>query len=283
MDKPKTQHLIETSEKVERATVKSETADDVFRNLQERDPSGNSVYDRDAGGLKVDKEVFDKVEEVFTIQNDGNPFEKKGPVETEEKPIRKEKRGINLGDERKKIRPSPKAASFVAQEPVPQTAPVEQPMIDPPPQRVLEDLKASVAQEKKGVTPETLMSDDPYVILEQFKGAPPKAQIEHWKSIYNNKVFILTISMDEAYIMRAIDRQTYQKLYSDIMSKEETQMRKESLLQEEIVRRCMLWPQVSPGWYTDSAAGTIPTLFEMTMELSNFINPALAMQLVRKL
>lgn len=115
-------------------------------------------------------------------------------------------------------------------------------------------------------------------ILQDFENIPDKPtpqQIAAWKQQFGD-VYIFGFRADEIYVWRPLLRLEYRQLRSNTSITED-------LLKEEIVRRCVLWPRLAPEFTSTCKAGTIDTLFEVIMHGSNFVDPILAVELVRRL
>lgn len=115
-------------------------------------------------------------------------------------------------------------------------------------------------------------------ILQDFEKIPDKPtpqQIAAWKQQYGD-VYLFGFRAEEIYVWRPLLRLEYRQLRSNSSITED-------LLKEEIVRRCVLWPRLAPEFMSVCKAGTIDTLFEVIMHGSNFVDPILAVELVRRL
>lgn len=107
-----------------------------------------------------------------------------------------------------------------------------------------------------------------------MKGRPTDEMIEGWKAQYG-ECFLMSFDAVENYVWRPIKRLEYKNILQ--------QAKDDAHYQEMVVQRCVLWPQVGPEVLTGGKAGTIPTLYAVIMEGSNFLEPDQAVMLVRKL
>jgi len=114
-------------------------------------------------------------------------------------------------------------------------------------------------------------------IMDQWKDrkrGPSDEQIEGWKQQFG-ECYLMSFSPDEPFVFRPINRLEYRNLLQK--AKDDGQF------QEMVVQRCVLWPSVGTEILTGGKAGTIPTLYGVIMEGSNFLDPNEAVMLVRKL
>jgi hypothetical protein len=125
---------------------------------------------------------------------------------------------------------------------------------------------------------EVKKEEDPiFVAFANLPNAPGPDQVTAWKQMYGD-IYLMAFEQDEIYVIRAIRRLEYKQLSSMIKDNQQA-----DAFQEQIVSKCLLWPQMDVTWSAGCKAGTIPTLFEVIMEHSNFLSPQLAIQMTRKL
>lgn len=117
-------------------------------------------------------------------------------------------------------------------------------------------------------------------IMADIPDSPDQSQIETWKQKHGD-VFCSGFSPSEMYVFRALTRAEFVQVQAVMQSTEEqfTQLD----LEEQIVKRCMLWASQEGQLALVNKAGSLTTLHEQILQNSNFINPALAAQLVMKL
>lgn len=137
------------------------------------------------------------------------------------------------------------------------------------------------AQEETPETPEEGEEEkkkekvDP--ILEEWNArekGPSDEQIAGWKQQFG-ECYLMSFSPQEPFVFRPINRLEYKNLLQK--AKDDNQF------QEMVVQRCVLWPSIDTNHLTGGKAGTIPTLYGVIMEGSNFLDPNEAVMLVRKL
>lgn len=124
---------------------------------------------------------------------------------------------------------------------------------------------------------EEQQAEGPDIVMKAFddnKRKPAQSQIDAWKQQFG-EVFLIAFDEDEMYVWRPINRLEYKQMIQTVQN--------EAAFQEGIVQKCVLWPDIGPEWLSAGKAGTIPTLHAVIMEGSNFLEPAMAVTLVRKL
>lgn len=107
-----------------------------------------------------------------------------------------------------------------------------------------------------------------------MKERPGDDQIEAWKAQFG-ECFLMSFDANENYVWRPIKRLEYKNILQ--------QAKDDAHYHEMVVQRCVLWPSIGPDVLTGGKAGTIPTLYAVIMEGSNFLEPDQAVMLVRKL
>lgn len=103
---------------------------------------------------------------------------------------------------------------------------------------------------------------------EIFPGGPMYDQLQQWKSLYNNEVFITEFGED-VIIFRPIRRREYREIY------EVDGDPSNYYIEEQVCRKSILWPEN----YADQKmafgkAGIPSTLSQIIMERSGFLRPA---------
>ena len=117
-------------------------------------------------------------------------------------------------------------------------------------------------------------------MLNGLPGAPTSAQVDAWKE-QHRYVFVSGFSEEELYIWRPLRRTEWKKLQELVTEQKLDQYK----FEEKVVEKCLLWPSLTDlgALLLDGKAGTISTLNEQILHQSNFLPPALAMNLVQKL
>lgn len=140
-------------------------------------------------------------------------------------------------------------------------------------------------EQKEQVEEKEQMEEDPLTLIaKNFPDAPNAEQTKAWKAQYG-EVFAIGLSDIEVFIWRPIRYQEYKMLKNSLLDAKQKspELDVDSLFDEKLCEKCILWPRIVPEWGTLTKAGNIPVLAEMIRESSNFINPAAAVRLVRKL
>ena len=112
--------------------------------------------------------------------------------------------------------------------------------------------------------------------LQGVKGAPSRATLEEWKALHG-KFYMSSIDGDNVFIWKTIKRIEYKQLLNT------GAMEKQNLLEDFIIRRCLLWPKPTPDFMSGSDAGVISTLFKQIYFQSGFIPEDLAFTLIEKI
>ena len=145
-----------------------------------------------------------------------------------------------------------------------------------------EEAKEEIKVGDQNDTPEEAMLEempvpDVYSILQELPGAPNQEQIDRWKT--QTEVFTSILSETDVYIWRPVNWHEYKQLQKSSAE----HMDNPSYFDEQLVYKCVLWPKLMPENLPALKGGTIPTLSQQIMGGSNFIPPAVAMELVAKL
>lgn len=114
-------------------------------------------------------------------------------------------------------------------------------------------------------------------LLAEMPGAPSQAQINEWKA-QHGAVYVSPFSESEMYIWRPVLYGEFQKLRMNKHLVED-----ETKLQEHIVTRAVLWPNIDPIRMQVSRAGLVPTMYSIILQGSHFLPIDLAMSLVSEL
>jgi hypothetical protein len=117
---------------------------------------------------------------------------------------------------------------------------------------------------------------NPIELLQGFSGAPSSDKIEEWKQTFG-EVFLQGFSETELFILRPLQWKEHKDLQKKVATpvKEGEEPMTELDYQASVVNLCLLWTSVK---LPIQKAGTIPTLFEMIMLNSNFVDPRVAAQ-----
>ena len=116
-------------------------------------------------------------------------------------------------------------------------------------------------------------------ILQTFKeleNRPSDEEIEHFKTQVGD-VYLMSLSEKENFVFRPLRRLEWRTLMQKISKLEEDKK------SEAIVMKACLWPKLDQQNINVLTAGAIDSVRDMILQVSNFIGPEMAMQLVRKL
>jgi hypothetical protein len=121
--------------------------------------------------------------------------------------------------------------------------------------------------------------------LSKFPNAPTHEQIEEWKK--NSDVMASGLDDDEIYLWRPINRREFKAKKQEFMLAAQQAQQEgkappaDGSMEEALVDACILW--ASSPQALQRKAGSYEVLYEQIMASSNFINPAVAAQMVLKL
>ncbi len=113
------------------------------------------------------------------------------------------------------------------------------------------------------------------VTLEGYQNAPNSFDLEQWKDLHG-MFFASSVNGEDMYIWRTLKRLEYKSIAQS------GAMEKQDLLENSIVRKCLLWPHPSPDFFASSDAGIIPTLFKQIMHKSGFVSDEIAISMIRR-
>lgn len=110
----------------------------------------------------------------------------------------------------------------------------------------------------------------------QLETRPSDDEIEHFKANVGN-VYLLGLSEEENFVFRPLKRLEWRALVTKIQKLDEMKQA------EAICMKACLWPKLDQHNINVLTAGAIETLKEAILNMSNFMPPETAMQLLRKL
>jgi len=116
-------------------------------------------------------------------------------------------------------------------------------------------------------------------ILQTFKeleSRPSDDEIEHLKQQVGD-VYLMSLSERENFVFRPLKRLEWRALMQKVQKLDD--MKKG----EAIVMKACLWPKLDQQNINVLTAGAIESVRDMILQVSNFMGPETAMQLVRKL
>lgn len=110
------------------------------------------------------------------------------------------------------------------------------------------------------------------------KGDVSAEEVQRWKEMYANKVYVTFFDEDEYYVYRYITRLEMKKIASELSGK--STMEDEN---EKLCMKCILYPEVDVDLKNIVGAGTFETLANQIKIISNFIPDHLAIEMIQKL
>jgi len=144
-----------------------------------------------------------------------------------------------------------------------------------------EEVFASLSAEEKAlyakIQEKMRMTDPVLQALAEMKDAPSPEMIESFKASTGDEVYFIALSAQENFVFRPIRRQEWRTLMNQIAKLDEYKKT------EAVVAKGVLHPKLSSVNMGALSAGTVETLKEMILRASNFMDPAQAVALVRKL
>lgn len=114
-------------------------------------------------------------------------------------------------------------------------------------------------------------------IFEQ--GLVKKEDVERWKEMYSNKIFLSYFDKDEYYFYRYISLPEWKSImttYQGIKTKTE------SLFDELLVEKCLLYPAFTPELKALVPGGTFSTLSKQIQFSSNFLPDDVTIRMITK-
>jgi len=160
--------------------------------------------------------------------------------------------------------------------------------------RAAQQLEADKPQQtasEEPVNPETQMRDRIMDLLKKCENAPTERDIARWKHEYGeDNVNVVAFGDKDVYVFVPLTRAHWHKIQSTASeaagtSAAPTQEKVNELIMESVIKYAVKWPSYvrSVEFAHGSKAGVIPTLHELIMLHSYFLNPAQAMLLTTKL
>jgi len=120
------------------------------------------------------------------------------------------------------------------------------------------------------------------ILTREFEDCPAEGTLEVWKQQFGT-IHAFTPDAETVVIFRPLRRLEHKNITRDMRQLSETQAAQmnpamvEEHLHEKVVTACVLHPTVTVEMFNTSAAGLIPTLFNLVMENSKFIAPERAL------
>lgn len=152
--------------------------------------------------------------------------------------------------------------------------------------------KVATTMEESKPEPEATVADEGeplrvqiLELLHNHPNAPSVAEIEAWKKKYGNEaVQVIALDPDNIYIYTFLTNSQWDKINQinqSLQGKENMDVMK--MMTEAVVRTAVLWPRITPQWFTDCRAGLPRTLYESILISSYFLTPQQALTLTTRL
>lgn len=100
--------------------------------------------------------------------------------------------------------------------------------------------------------------------------------IEDWRSRFG-VVYISSVTGDDTYIWRTINRIEYKKLAAN------GSLNEKERAEESIVRKCLLYPEPKDSFITTSPAGVVSTLSTQILYTSGFVSDNEALRYIKEI
>lgn len=136
---------------------------------------------------------------------------------------------------------------------------------------VIIDAESQAEEDKKEPTP----LDELLVTLSEYENAPDEDQLLTWKEIHG-MYFASSVNGEDIYVWRTIKRLEYKSIAQSGATE------RQDLLENAVVRKCLLWPQPSQDFLSVLDAGIMPTLFKQIMHKSGFVSDEMAISMIRR-
>lgn len=124
---------------------------------------------------------------------------------------------------------------------------------------------------------ESSAMDELEAVLSEFENAPDRGTLETWKYSFG-EIYTSSINDNDFYVWRTVKRQEYKTILGTM-----AENASEMMLEEAIIRKCLLFPSPSIEFVSQSRAGVIPTLYSQIMFNSGFIPREIALNMIRKI
>jgi hypothetical protein len=139
---------------------------------------------------------------------------------------------------------------------------------------------AQLTPEEKAVIDkvEKLQREQDFIIqtFKQLESRPSDEEIEQMKAKVGD-VYLMSLSEHENFVFRPLKRLEWRSLMQKIQPLDDLKRA------EAIAMKATLWPRLDQQNVNVLTAGSIESVRDMILQVSNFIAPEMAMQLVRKL
>ncbi|MDB4533403.1 hypothetical protein N9242_00925 [Vicingaceae bacterium] len=144
-------------------------------------------------------------------------------------------------------------------------------MVDTPPTEELNEQPENQEEENKEKSPLSELLET----LSEYEDSPDEEQLTIWKEIYG-MYFASSVNGEDIYVWRTIKRLEYKSIAQS------GAMEKQDLLENALIRKCLLWPKPAPDFLSSLDAGIIPTIFKQIMHKSGFVSDEMAISMIRR-
>ena len=138
-----------------------------------------------------------------------------------------------------------------------------------PEAEIVEEIKEEKEEDEGGV----------YAYLESI-GGPSREIVNQWKMNFGG-VHMLPLNDDTVFIYRSLKRSEWNALKAQFMGAGDALT--EDQKKEQIVNKCLLWPNINGTDYAFLEAGLVDTLYEAISVSSYFLAPQMVMNMVMRL
>lgn len=114
--------------------------------------------------------------------------------------------------------------------------------------------------------------------LKAFPGAPKNDQLEAWKQTYG-EILCSGFSETELFVFRPVRREEWINLQGYVQQQGLNQFQ----VEEQVAQQCVLWASEQGQRSLENKAGSLSTLYEQILQVSNFMGPAMAASYVARL
>ena len=153
-------------------------------------------------------------------------------------------------------------------------------------ERQRQEEEAASEQAPEEQPQEVAIEDQVRNMLHSAKGAPSEAKIAAWKRHYGaDAIQVLAMGKSDVYVFTYLRRASFQKI-QQAMSKQAAlgeQNDPEEFMMEQVIKQCVLWPELPVEFFYQSRSGVIPTLYSSIMLNSYHLTPQQAMVITAQL
>ena len=119
-------------------------------------------------------------------------------------------------------------------------------------------------------------------LIEEEHGITPD-NIEEWKQSYFNKVFIVRLDDEQTFVFKYMTYPEWKTIMHEVSKSTAGEFEIQNILNEKIVKRCLLYPDLNQDFKIQYGAGTMEMLSNQIQLVSNFLPQDTAASLIRKI